>query len=117
LFSGKDQAQSGEAESKQAMNLARAAAKTKTLEHYIWSTLPAAKNKTNGKFPVPHCDYKADVDNRIRKELPELAAKTTFLLVGFYPSNLASSPMSKPFELVSLSRVFLQPDLGLAGVF
>jgi hypothetical protein len=108
LFTGKSQKDSGEAEARQAFNLARAAAATSSLEHYIWSTLPSASKLSNGKMPVPHMDYKAEVDERIRKELPDLASKTTYLFFGYYPSNLAFFPMIKPFELVGLyfSRVF-----------
>lgn len=43
-----------EIESCQALNLAKAAAATPTLEHYIWSTLPDAKTQSSGKFLVPH---------------------------------------------------------------
>ncbi|ORY04863.1 hypothetical protein BCR34DRAFT_591066 [Clohesyomyces aquaticus] len=98
LFTGKTQAESGTLEAEQSMKLARAASKTSTLEHYIWSTLPNAKNSSNGKAPVPHFDYKADVDDRIRAELPDLAKKTTYLWLGFYPTNLAFFPMVKPIE-------------------
>ena len=101
LFTGKSQAESGRIEFEQGVNIARAAAKTSTLEHYIWSTMPNAKKLTNGKFPTPHFDFKAEVDQSIKEELPELAKKTTYLLVGFYPSNLAFLPMGKPSELVS----------------
>ena len=91
------------------MNLARAAAATSTLEHYIWSTLPSAKTLSKGKAPCAHLDYKAEVDDRIRSDLPELAKKTTFLFFGFYPSNFVFFPSCKPFELVcylpSLSRL------------
>jgi len=77
------------------------AAEVKTLEHYIWSTLPSAEQITDGEFPVPHFDYKAEVDNYIWKNLPDLAAKTTFLMFGFYPSNFAFFPMLKPLPVVS----------------
>ncbi|KAF2688511.1 NAD(P)-binding protein, partial [Lentithecium fluviatile CBS 122367] len=99
LFTGKSQSESGEVEATQAMNLARAAAKTPTLEHYIWSTLPNAKKLSKGKTLCAHLDYKAEVDDRIRAELPELAKKTTFLFFGYYPSNMVFFPMLKPFEL------------------
>jgi hypothetical protein len=101
LFSGKSQDESGEAEARQALVLAQAAANCKTLEHYIWSTLPAAKKQTDAEVCVPHFDYKAEIDDRIRKEMPQLASKTTFLFVGSYNSNIAFYPMLKPFELAS----------------
>lgn len=100
LFTGKSQDESGAAEEEQGMKLARAASKTSSLEHYIWSTLPGAKKLTNGKAPVAHLDYKANVDERIKKELPELAKKTTYLFFGYYPSNMAFFPMTKPLEVV-----------------
>ncbi|KAF1965844.1 NAD(P)-binding protein [Bimuria novae-zelandiae CBS 107.79] len=99
LFTGSSPEESGVKEAEQAKKLARAASQTSSLEHYIWSTLPGAKALTNGKFPVPHFDYKAEVDDWIRSDLPELHKKTTYLVLGFYPSNLAFFPMLKPFEI------------------
>jgi hypothetical protein len=84
------------------MNLAQAAAQTPTLEHYIWSTQPSARRILGGKHEAPHMDYKANVDARIKAELPELARKTTYLYFGYYPQNMAYFPLVKPFEYVSL---------------
>lgn len=103
LFTGKSSAESGELEKSQALALARAASKSSALEHYVWSTLPSASKTSKGKVSVPHLDYKAEVDEIIRSEMPELAKKTTFLFFGFYASNLAFFPFVKPFEWVSLS--------------
>ncbi|KAF2443614.1 NAD(P)-binding protein [Karstenula rhodostoma CBS 690.94] len=99
LFTGSSPAESGEKEAEQAKKLARAASHTSSLEHYVWSTLPSAKGATNGKFPVPHLDYKAEVDEWIRSDLPDLHAKTTYLVLGFYPNNFVNFPNLKPFEL------------------
>jgi len=101
LFTGNDAHKSGELERKQATNIAVAASKTPTLEHFIWSTLLSATKTSNGKFKVPHLDYKAEVDAHIIAELPDLAKKTTFLWVGWYPSNLAWFPMLKAIPVVS----------------
>ncbi|KAK4035439.1 hypothetical protein C8A01DRAFT_48334 [Parachaetomium inaequale] len=100
LFGGKTAWEAGEIEERHGMNLARAAARTPSLEHYLWSTLPGAKQRFLGKggLEVPHMDYKAIVDARIREELPALAAKTTYLYFGYYPQNIAYVPMMKPFE-------------------
>lgn len=84
------------------MTIARAAARTPTLEHYIWSTTPSAKRDFNGEHSTPHMDYKANVDARIKSELPELAAKTTYLYFGYYPQNMMFFPFIKPTEYVSL---------------
>ena len=97
LFTGKSQWESGDIEEQHGMNLARAAAKTPTLEHYLWSTQPSAKRQFPGKLETPHMDYKAKVDERIRAELPDLAAKTTYLYFGYYPQNMAYFPLLKPF--------------------
>ncbi|KAJ4348070.1 uncharacterized protein N0V89_009442 [Didymosphaeria variabile] len=99
LFTGSSPDESGVKEAEQAKKLARAASQTSSLEHYVWSTLPSAKALTNGKFPVPHLDYKAEVDDWIRSDLPDLHAKTTYLILGFYPNNFANFPNVKPFEI------------------
>ncbi|KAK9770366.1 hypothetical protein AB5N19_13966 [Seiridium cardinale] len=98
LFTGKSQDESGIIEEEQGMKIARAAAQTPTLEHYFWSTCPSAKRVFNGELVVPHMDYKANIDARIKSELPELAKKTTYLYIGYYPQNLAFLPLLKPFE-------------------
>ncbi|KAK5655490.1 hypothetical protein OQA88_5761 [Cercophora sp. LCS_1] len=97
LFTGKSQWESGEIEERHGINLARAASKTPTLEHYLWSTQPSSKRQFPGTLETPHMDYKAKVDERIRAELPELAAKTTYLYFGYYPQNMAYFPLLKPF--------------------
>ncbi|KAF2229337.1 NAD(P)-binding protein [Viridothelium virens] len=89
----------GQHEVKQASNISAAAAHIPTLEHYVFSTLQPASVISKGKAPVPHMDYKATVDDYIKKELPELAKKTTFLCIAFYGANLAGIPFMKPLEL------------------
>ncbi|KAK5651926.1 hypothetical protein OQA88_11585 [Cercophora sp. LCS_1] len=98
LFQGKTQDEAGAIEEEQGIKIARAAAATYTVEHYIWSTTPSGKIATQGKLCVPHMDYKARVDARIKSELPELAAITTYLYFGYYPQNLAFFPLLKPIE-------------------
>jgi hypothetical protein len=56
---------------------------------------------SGGKYLVPHMEYKAQVDDHIRANLPELAKKTTFLWTGWYPTNMAYMPLIKPMEVVS----------------
>jgi hypothetical protein len=108
LFLGKTQDEAGVIEEKHGMNIARAAAANlSTLEHYIWSTTPSAKRHFKGEHISPHMDYKANVDARIKSELPALAAKTTYLYFGFYPQNLAYLPMLQPVKLVSRIHLFL----------
>ncbi len=83
----------------QGKNIANAANKTPALKHLIWSTLPNALKISNGKYPVPHFDAKAKIDDYI-KSVPSLFAKTTFLWVTFYASVL-KFPMYTPNLLVS----------------
>jgi len=75
-----------EIESTQGINIAKAAAATPTLEHYIWSTLPNGSEATNGKFEIPHFVSKNKVDAYIRSQ-PVLLAKTTFFWITFYAQN------------------------------
>ena len=100
LFKGLSAKEAGELEEQQGVNIAIAASRTPTLEQYIWSTVVPASKISGGEHPVPHSDYKAGVDIRIRNEFPELATKTTFLYVGFYPTNLVYYPQIKPIALV-----------------
>ena len=76
-----------EVEYRQGVNIASAAAKTSTLEHLIWSTLPDSRKISNGEYIVPHFDAKTRVDAYI-KQNQALLSKTTFLYVGFYAGNL-----------------------------
>ncbi|KAI0010815.1 NAD(P)-binding protein [Xylariaceae sp. FL0662B] len=98
LFAGKSADEAGVIEEEQGMKLARAAARTPSLEQYIWSTTPSAKRLFPGEHVSPHMDYKANVDARIKSELPALAAKTTYLYFGYYPQNMAFFPCMKPIE-------------------
>lgn len=113
LAQGKSPNEAGEIEEEQGMKLARAAATVDTLEHYLWSTTPSAKRKLNGKVFTPHMDYKANVDARIKVELPELAAMTTYLYFGYYPQNMAFLPLIKPIEYVG--SLFLRQLVDLAN--
>lgn len=94
-----------EVEVQQGKNLANAAAKTSTLQHYIWSTLPNGSQISNGKYLVPHFEAKNKIDAYI-KTLPQLYAKTTFLWITWYASNYAF-PMFTPI-FVPTSGKYLQ---------
>lgn len=75
-----------EVESEQGINIAKAAASTSTLQHYIWSTLPNGMKISGGRYMVPHVKAKNKVDDFIRCDA-SLPAKTTFLWVTFYATN------------------------------
>lgn len=103
--------EAGEKEAAQAYNVALAASTTSTLEHYLFSTLPDASALTDGKFPVPHMNHKAAVDERIKKELPQVAAKTTFIWIGWYSANMAYVPFARPMEVPGSGKyVWMQPS-------
>ena len=91
-----------EIEITQGTNLAKAAAKTSTLKHYIWSTLPNGMKVSDGKYLVPHFDAKNKVDDYIKADT-NLYAKTTFLWVTYYASNYLF-PMFTPNIMVSHSH-------------
>lgn len=84
------------------MNIARAASKTPTIEHFIMSTLPPAGQVSGGKLKVPHMDYKHAAYEWLKANLPDLAKKTTRLWLGWYPSNLAYFPLMKFIPVVSV---------------
>jgi hypothetical protein len=75
IFAGNDPHKAEELEKQEALNLAKAASTIPTLEDYIWSTLHTAGGYSNSKFPIPHFDYKAEIDDKIRSQFPELAKK------------------------------------------
>jgi len=79
-------------------NMAKAASATKNLDHFIWSTLPDRNAVTNGKFKVPHCDSKAQVDLFIKND-KALLAKTTFLWVGLFAAT-QKYPLFTPLLVV-----------------
>ncbi|KAH7128957.1 NmrA-like family protein-like protein [Dactylonectria macrodidyma] len=91
-----------EIEYKQGTNLAKAAAATSTLEHYVWSTLPDAASISEGKFMIPHFESKNRID-RFIKSNPELLAKTTFFWITFYAANYFY-PMFKPYHIPTADK-------------
>lgn len=94
-------------EVQQGLNLARAAAATPTLEHYIWSTLPNGLALSGGKYLVPHFEGKNRIDAFIRApEQAALLAKTTFLWVTWYHANY-SFPMFTPY-FIPTSGTYVQ---------
>jgi NmrA-like family len=102
----------------QGINLANAALKTSTLEHYIWSTLPNGKKISNGKWDIPHFTGKNQIDDYIRSK-PELWKKTTYFWITYYGSNF-QYPMFTP-NFVKTSGQYVQlstaaPDTPVSGI-
>lgn len=84
-------------EAQQGINVAKAAAVTHSLEHFIWSTLPNSTKISGGKYTVPHFEGKNRIDSFIRQE-KALLAKTTFLWVTWYHTNY-NFPMFTPYPI------------------
>lgn len=84
----------GEIETAQGINMAKAAGEASTLQHYVWSTLPNSERISGGRMSVHHYAAKNRVDDYIKSDAA-LLAKTTFLWISFYASNLAY-PFWKP---------------------
>jgi hypothetical protein len=87
----------GEIEVQQGINLAKAAAATSSLRHYIWSSLPNSRRVSDGQVTVPYYESKNKVDDYIKAD-SALFNKTTFLWVTFYAANI-NYPWYMPFSI------------------
>lgn len=85
----------------QGVNLAKAASKTPTLEHYIWSTLADSKALSGGAIEVPHFQGKSEVDKYIKQD-PILLKKTTFLWCSCFQATFAQPPLVPNFLVSGL---------------
>lgn len=95
-------------EAEQGRNVARAAQATPTLEHFIWSTLPSTSEISNGKWACANFEGK-HAANKFIRTLPDLLAKTVFLLVGWYDSNF-NYPCYKPVWVEEANRYVVIGD-------
>lgn len=97
------------------------------LSNYPYSGNPISNlSKQAKRTVVQHFDFKAKVDLKIKKEFPNLAAKTTFLYVGYYANNLANFPAVKLFTapatfglhawMMPVSRGTVLPSAGDVGI-
>ena len=84
-------------EVRQGMNIANAAAKVKTLERFVCSSLSDVKKWSKGKYTwVYHFDSKAKVVEYIKDELPDLAKKMSVLQIGLYATHWQAAPFLAP---------------------
>jgi hypothetical protein len=97
-----------ETEYRRGTNLAKAAMKTATLEHYVWSTLPSSYKISNRKFFIPHFEVKARVDEYIKSN-PDLLKKTTFLWLAFFASNFLKPSFAPVYNPMLKKYLFLLP--------
>ena len=80
--------------------IANAANETTTLVHLVLHALPAGEKLAGKDHVVPHWDYKDRAADKIKQSLPGLAAKTTFLWLGWFASNFYNTVLTKPVEIV-----------------
>ncbi|KAI1411328.1 NAD(P)-binding protein [Hypoxylon sp. FL1857] len=79
----------GETETSWAFNAAIAASRTPTLQRFVFSALPPVAQLSGGRLPLAlPFDSKWAAVVRIEAELPDLWAKTSIILVGYYHSNV-----------------------------
>ncbi|KAK5125403.1 hypothetical protein LTR85_000512 [Meristemomyces frigidus] len=100
-----------EREYQEMINVATAAGKVTSLVHFVLHTLPSGAKMAGKEFYVPHMDTKDRAADNIKKTMPNLAKKTTFLWIGLFVSNFWTFPMMKPVELPNSwgSHAYIQP--------
>ncbi|KAG4262513.1 hypothetical protein FPRO04_06373 [Fusarium proliferatum] len=73
------------------------AARVSSLERFIMSSLPGPTKLSRGKYTnVCHHDSKADAEEYGEQNQPELWAKTSVYLPGYFLSNFLTHPMAQP---------------------
>jgi hypothetical protein len=90
-------------EERQGLNIARAAAKTPSLKHLVWSSLPDTKTITDGEFNIPHFQSKMPAQKFMQDPANGLAQKSSFLYVGMYGNNIERPPY-RPIYLVRVNH-------------
>ncbi|KAB8269276.1 hypothetical protein BDV30DRAFT_251482 [Aspergillus minisclerotigenes] len=87
-----------EQEVQHGRNAAIAAKTIPTLERFIYSTLAPMKKHSRGKYPHSHhCDAKAEIMEYIETQMPELAKKTSYIIIGAYATNPLFMPRWDPY--------------------
>ena len=76
-----------ETEVRHARNAAEAAARIPTLERYVYSALGPMKRTSNGRYASTHWETKAATVDHIEENMPDLAAKTSYIYIGVYATN------------------------------
>ena len=86
---------------------------SKCLETFVLSTLSHAAHWSKGNIKhLLHFDVKAEITEFLRTEYPKLSARTNFLQVGFYMSNIWF-PFLQPQKTSDGSYVFRWPPVAL----
>ncbi|KAE8376930.1 hypothetical protein BDV26DRAFT_305184 [Aspergillus bertholletiae] len=86
-----------EQEVQHGRNAAMAAAAVPHLERFIYSGLAPMTKHSRGKYPHSyHCDAKAEIMEYIETHTPELAQKTSYIIIGAYATNPLFMPRWDP---------------------
>ncbi|KAH7311512.1 hypothetical protein B0I35DRAFT_438215 [Stachybotrys elegans] len=102
----------GDLEKAQGITIARAASDPcvlATLERYIFSTLPAVRNISGGKYTHSwEFDSKAGAESYIRQELPELNARLSTVTMGIFQETWRDIPAFRPHKLADGSFEYVR---------
>ncbi|KAE8338044.1 hypothetical protein BDV24DRAFT_93849 [Aspergillus arachidicola] len=104
-------------ETQQLKDIIDAAAKVRSLERFVLSSLSDATKWSGGKYShVYHFDSKAKAEAYGREKQPELWAKTSIFQAGYFLSNFVSNPITQPRKNAGGVAQFiggLDPDVEL----
>jgi uncharacterized protein YbjT (DUF2867 family) len=98
-------------EREHGINLVDAVAES-SVPYLILSTLPHYKKLSNGRYSVPHCDIKAELEQYARTIKPD----ATFVHVAFYYENFFSYFVPQKRDDGSFAISFPQGETNLAAV-
>jgi hypothetical protein len=87
-----------------AKGIIDAAAKVEGLKRFVWPSLTAAREISRGRYTwAYHFDSKANAAEYMKREYPELWAKTSRVQVRFYATNHSSLPFMRPQKVRPLA--------------
>lgn len=100
-------------EFRHGLNIAEAAASPstlKTLERFVWSSLPSSTKASNGKYKgAYHMDVKEEVEEAIAYRFPELFRLLSSVHIGFYVTNWHIFPPARPRKQSDGSFIIERP--------
>jgi uncharacterized protein YbjT (DUF2867 family) len=88
------------------------AVKEMQIKHFVFHTLPSYSKLSNGNYPTPHCDIKAELEEYAKSE----RLQATFVHVAFYYENFFTFFPPQKGEDNVYSFGFPQGDTKLAMV-
>ncbi|KAK3935551.1 hypothetical protein QBC46DRAFT_323168 [Diplogelasinospora grovesii] len=91
-------------EFEQGKRIARAAAKIQSLQRLILSCGPHTSLITQGEAVCPHLEGKGRIVTHITNEMPDLAAKTTFVVFTIFANNPLLYDIFRPIYVPSAKK-------------